>query len=122
MRLAPVTALGLPPMGSLNLLSPEPKSTAPLGLAVSNGSRNDQLNFSSGSMLAPDLQFPTKAFRAFPHPRKAPMSGTSALNGNFGVDSTSVVPDVQQKLRFAIHNFRFNFLGLRVPEGVPQRF
>src|SRR3984957_10886694 len=119
--LGPVPTLGLLPIRSLNILSPEPESAARFGFTVSNGRRNSQSNFRPGPDFTPDFQLPAKALGAFAHTGHPPVSGASALIGNLRIDSISVVSHVQQKLGIPVGNFRFDLLGLRVAECVSQR-
>src|SRR6478736_10402071 len=110
-----VTILGLLPIGCPNLLSQEPESAAGLRSTISNGGRDGQRDFGSGSMLAPYFQLTAKALFPLAHPRKSPVSGASAAIGNIGSNSDAVVPHVQQKLRIAVGNSRFDLLSLGVP-------
>src|ERR1700732_1107270 len=113
--------VGLLPIRSLNLFSPEPEPATRFGFTVSNGRRNSQLNFRPGPDFTPDFQLPAKALGAFAHTGQPPVSGASALIGNLRINSISVVSHVQQKLRIPVRNFRFDLLCLRMTECVSQR-
>src|SRR6266576_7079345 len=113
-----VPVLGLLPIGFPNLLSPEPESATRFGFAVSNCARNTQLDFRSRSAFTPDFHLPAKALGAFAHPRQAPVSSTRARIGNLKINSTPVVTHVQQKLRIAVRNFRYNLLRPGMAERV----
>src|ERR1700722_5781791 len=118
--------LGLPPTSglflirSLNLLSPGPESATPFGFTVSNSRRNSQVNFRPGPDFPPDFQLPVKALGAFAHTGHSPVSSASALISNIRINSISVVPHVQHKLRIPVRNFHFDLLCVGVPERVSQ--
>src|SRR5580700_8474918 len=118
-KLVPI--LGPLSICSLSPLSPEPESTTHVGFAIRNGSRNDQLDFRSGSVFAPDFEVPSKALSTLAHPRESPVSRASALIGNFRINPTAIVSHVQRKLRIAVSNFRLDLLCLRVAKSVSQR-
>src|SRR5215472_12104545 len=113
-----LTILGLLPITFPSLPSPEPESALRVGFAIRNGRGNRQLDFGSGSVLAPNFQVPAKALGAFAHPREAPVSRTSPLVSNLRSNSHSIVSHAQQKLRIAVGNFRFDLLRLRMAERV----
>src|SRR5215469_9108637 len=113
-----LTILGLLPIIFPSLPSPEPESALRVGFAIRNGRGNRQLDFGSGSVLAPNFQVPAKALGAFAHPREAPVSRTSPLIGNFWIDSHSVVAHVQEKLGISIRDFHFDLLRFRMAKSV----
>src|SRR5262249_33782687 len=83
---------------------------------------NGQLNLCAGIEFAPDLQLSAYQFGAFIHARQAVMAGLSVSGQDRGIDSFSVVTDAQAKLALVIPDFHFNMPGVRMPEGIAQRF
>ena len=58
--------------------------------------------------------------RAFPPPGQSPVSGANAGLEDFGVDSFSIIADVQAELAALISDLYLDRPGLRVAKRVPQ--
>src|SRR5258707_12839456 len=72
---------------------------------IRNSAGNRQLNLSSCSGFAPEIQLRPDALCALTHSRKPPVSGASA---DSGIDAFSVVANSQPKLILVVMHFDFN--------------
>src|SRR5208337_3677112 len=107
-------------MISFRSLSEKPEAAAGSGCLVSNGPRNTQLYLGPGSEFTPDLQRRSDLFGSLAHSRQAPVPGTSAAFQDPRVNALAIVAEAQTQQRVAIRDFRLDFPGLRVPEGIAQ--
>src|SRR5271166_3500929 len=103
-------------------LSPEEGKAPAIGGAVSHRARHGQHRFGARPRFAPEVEFASKSIGAFPHSREPIMSGTPAGFEDFGIDSFSVVANVQEELAALVADLDLDPFGLGVVEGVAEQF
>ena len=74
---------------------------------VSACSGYGQLDLSTGTDLAPDLEIASNKFGAFAHASQAPMPGGVTLVKNGGIDALAVVADSEPQVLLTIPHLHF---------------
>src|SRR5882762_1267921 len=73
------------------------KSAALCCSRVRDSSRNNELHLRPSSQLAPDVELPAEACRAFAHSLKAPVPGAMSLDEDWSVDACSIIANAQRQ-------------------------
>src|SRR5215510_16276799 len=85
--------------------------------SVGHRSSDGQLNFCSGSRLAPNIQSRAHLPCSLSNTRQTPVSGASAFLQHLRLHALSIVPHTQPKLVFAVHHISLDTIRLGVPES-----
>ena len=84
--------------------------------------RKAQLHLRACADFAPHRQFPSDQCGALRHAAQSVVSLDTLGRENRLIDASSVVPHPQSEFIVVVTDFDLDPSGLRVPEGVPQRF
>ena len=84
--------------------------------------RNCELNFCTGSDLAPKVQSCSDSFSALAHTAQPPVFGDPAFGEHMGINSLAVVTNPNPKLLVIVSYLCLNPSRLRVAKSVSQDF
>src|SRR5258705_11460548 len=111
------TRMGLVLISRFLAFAKSPKTGTAAGHLVRDGAWYAQVDIRPGSGLAPNFELSTDLLSPFAHALQAPVPFSAGLR-YLRVDSCSIIPNPQPQQAFRIRDFRFDFGGLCVTEGI----